>query len=79
MDEEQRDPETGQYTPRFSDDDILKLISELEPVGTAPIADEFDCSQPAAYKRLRTLEEAGDVTSEMIGGNRVWMLPSKSE
>lgn len=73
--DENRDPETGRYTARFSDEELLAFVASQEPIGTGDIADEFDCSQPAAYKRLQTLEESGDVASRMIGGNRVWMLP----
>lgn len=73
MDDEDRDPDTGRYTTRFTDEELLETVSEQEPVGTTFIADEFDCSQPAAYKRLKALEDADDLQSKMIGGNRVWM------
>ena len=73
MGDDRRDSETGQYTPKFTDEQLLHFIEDQEPVGTTVVADEFDCSQPAAYKRLKQLEEADRVTSKMIGGNRVWM------
>jgi hypothetical protein len=79
VDDEQRDPDSGKYTKRFSDAEVVDVVSDLEPAGTVNIAEELGCTQQSAYDRLRALEEAGDVTSEMIGGNRVWMLPSKSE
>lgn len=73
MDGENRDPDTGQYTARFADEELLEAIAEHEPVGTTAIADKFGCSQPGAYKRLKSLEDAGSVQSKIIGGNRVWM------
>jgi predicted ArsR family transcriptional regulator len=76
--EEDRDPETGKYTPRFSDDELREAVAESEPIGTTDIAEMFNCSQAAAYKRLRALEEAGVVTSKMVGGSRVWMSTENS-
>lgn len=72
MEDDQRDPDTGQYTPRFTDEQLLRFIEDNEPVGTGSVADEFECSQPAAYKRLTQVEEKGDVKSQMIGGSRIW-------
>lgn len=75
MDDGPRDPDSGKYTKRFSDAEIIDAVNELQPTGTVRIAEELGCTQQSAYDRLQSLEEAGDVTSQMIGGNRVWMLP----
>lgn len=73
MPDEPRDEDTGRYTEQFSDADILDLVSQQEPIGTGDVAEAFDCSIQAAYKRLRALEMSDELTSQMIGGNRVWM------
>jgi predicted HTH transcriptional regulator len=73
--DEHRDSDTGRYTPRFTDEEILEFVRQNEPVGTGTVANEFDCSQPSAYTRLSQLEDAGELTSKLIGGNRVWLAP----
>jgi len=74
VDEDRRDPETGRYTPAFTDDELLQALEEHEPAGTAELADIFDCSQPGAYQRLTQLEQKGLVASKLVGGTKVWML-----
>ena len=74
MEDDQRDPDTGQYTPRFTDEQLVQFIQTNEPVGTGVVADNFECSQPAAYKRLTELEETGEIKSDLIGGSRFWRL-----
>jgi len=74
--DEDRDPETGRYTLQFTDEELLTAVSVLEPAGTTEIAERFECSQPAAFKRLQQLEDAGEIRSKMVGGNRVWMTTS---
>jgi hypothetical protein len=71
--DEHRDPDTGQYTPRFTDERLVQFVEANEPIGTGAVADEFRCSQPAAYKRLSKLTETGEITTDLIGGNRIWM------
>jgi hypothetical protein len=71
--DEHRDPDTGQYTPRFTDEQLVQFVEANEPIGTSAVADEFECSQPAAYKRLSKLEETGEIKTDLIGGNRIWM------
>jgi predicted ArsR family transcriptional regulator len=74
VDEDRRDPETGQYTPDFTDDELLQALEEREPAGTVELADVFNCSQPGAYQRLTQLEEKGLIESKLVGGTKVWML-----
>lgn len=69
-----RDSETGRYTPDFTDDELLEAVKANEPAGTTELADIFNCSQQAAYKRLTQLEEDGSINSKLVGGTKVWML-----
>lgn len=73
-DDGQQDPETGQFTPRFSDQEILEIVEDQEPVGTADVSEELGCTRQAAYYRLSRLEEKGQVQKKKIGGNLVWMV-----
>ncbi|WP_141211939.1 transcriptional regulator [Halorubrum sp. Eb13] len=73
MTDDHRDPDTGKFSSRFTDEELVAAIDDLEPVGTSKIADYFDCSQQAAYQRLSNLEEEGNITSKLVGGARVWM------
>lgn len=68
------DNETGQFTTIYDDGDILDQLDPLAGVGTATVAEALGCTTTHAYRRLRTLEDEGDVTSLTIGGSRVWML-----
>lgn len=51
----------------------MQLVEANEPIGTSAVADECECSQLAAYKRLSKLTETGEITTDLIGGNRIWM------
>jgi len=74
VEDDQRDPDTGQYTPQFTDEQLLEFLDENEPVGTRAVAKEFECSQPAAYKRLAQLEKKDAIESQLIGGSRIWTI-----
>lgn len=67
-----RDENSGQYTESVSDDEILKYLAEANGAGTTDVADAFDYKQPTAYRRLKDLEEGGEVTSRKIGGSLFW-------
>ena len=73
MTDDRRDPDTGKFAPKFTDEELLAAIDDLEPVGTSEVADHFDCSQQAAYQRLSDLHEEGTITSKLVGGARIWM------
>lgn len=73
MTDDRRDPDTGKFSPKFTDEELLAAIDDMEPVGTSEVADHFDCSQQAVYQRLSDLHEEGDIASKLVGGARVWM------
>lgn len=77
MTNDRRDPDTGKFSPKFTDEELLAaiddMIDDMEPVGTSEVADHFDCSQQAAYQRLSDLHEEGNITTKLVGGTRVWM------
>lgn len=70
----QRDSDTGQYTPAHSNSDLLDYLATDGPAGTQAIADEFGYTQPTAYRRLRQLEQAGEVDSQRVGNALLWSI-----
>lgn len=42
---------------------------------TSEVADVLDASRNTIYKKLRVMEEDGEVTSRKAGGIRVWNTP----
>lgn len=69
-----RDEESGQFTESVSDDEILEFLAEENGAGTTDVAKAFDYKQPTAYRRLKSLEEDGLVTSRKVGGSLFWMI-----
>lgn len=68
----------GGREPVVSDDDILNVIRNSEdPVLSAKeISDEISIGSKGVYRRLRELEEEGQVVSKMVGRTRIWWIPS---
>lgn len=68
----QRDSDSGKFTETYSDDEILAFLREEGPTGTADVADRFDYEQPSAYRRLRRLQEDGEIQSQKVGNAMLW-------
>ena len=68
----QQDPETGKFSPVYDDENFLNALRELGQAGTGEIADLVGCSNDHAYRRLRSLQEEGQVKSRTIGGAKLW-------
>jgi response regulator of citrate/malate metabolism len=68
MDERERD-EGGKYVEEVTLDAVLAVFEETDlPVLTASeVADEVACSRPAAYNKLETLVERGDLHKKKVG------------
>lgn len=66
--ERERD-ESGQYVEQVTLDNVLDVFDRAEvPVLTASeIADELGCSRPAAYNKLETLVEGGELHKKKVG------------
>lgn len=73
-----RSSETGQYESEYSDVAFIKAIEALGGESASkPITDEVGCSYEAAYRRLRVLEERGEVASRTPpegGDTLIWRL-----
>ncbi|WP_157224710.1 winged helix-turn-helix domain-containing protein [Natronococcus occultus] len=67
-----RDEESGQYTETVTDEEIAEFVRNSNGLTTSEVADEFDYERPTAYRRLKSLEESGDVQSRKIGNSLLW-------
>ena len=68
----ERDPESGKLTERYSDEDFLEAVAELEPASTREIAEAVGCSRRNADVRLRKLEEANQIRMKKVGNSLTW-------
>lgn len=62
--------------PTVSDEEILEILREAsDPVlSTAEVSAELPIGEKGTYRRLKELEEAGDVMSKEIGHSLAWWL-----
>lgn len=67
-----RDDDTGRYSPKTNDTELVSYVNEHGPVGTQDVALAFGYSRSSMYRRLRKLEYEDKITSTMIGGSKVW-------
>lgn len=56
----------------YSEEDYIEAIRANAPATTQEIADAVGVTRQGADYRLRTLRDAGTVTSEKIGNTLVW-------
>lgn len=70
-----RDDDSGQYQEKYSTDYFLEAIESADGVvGTQDVADHVGCSYETAYKKLRSLEDSGSISSSKVGNARVWTV-----
>jgi len=67
---------TGRYTESVSLDDVLAVFTAVRgPVVTSgDVADACECSRETARRKLRDLEERGQVNSRKTAGRVVWWV-----
>jgi hypothetical protein len=66
--------QNGKYTETYPTGEFLGAIDDVDGVaGTQDVADAVGCSYETAYKKLRSLEDAGAVESEKVANARVWL------
>lgn len=64
---------SGQYVEQVTLNAVLHVFEEADvPVLTASeVADELDCSRPAAYNKLEKLVEQGELQKKKVGARAV--------
>lgn len=72
---ESRDENSGQYKPVYEDGDFIAAIRERDGMAsTRQVADAVGCDKDTAYRRLRSLTDAGDLDREDIGNTILWTV-----
>ena len=70
-----RSEESGRYTDTYSADAMLEAIQESGGLaGTSEVAAAVGCARDTAYKKLKKMEEEGQVGSRKVGGSLVWQV-----
>ena len=70
---ENRDEE-GQFSETYPDENFTSAVQSLDVASTQNVADEVGCSYDLAYRRLKALEDEGEVVSEEVGSAFVWTM-----
>lgn len=70
-----RDEETGQYTEEFPLSAFLEAVRKLDVATTNTVADAVGCSYDLAYRRLKELEDAGELEVTKVGNAFLWSEP----
>ena len=64
----------GRFAPKVPDERFFEALRELGGAGgTQEIADEVGCIYDTAYKRLRRLEDDGEVTRRKVANANLWV------
>lgn len=71
---DERDDESGKFTPTFPDAAFLSAIRERDGATTAEVADAVGCEYRSAYDRLHDLDDEGRVNVRKIGNTLLWTL-----
>lgn len=69
----ERDEESGQYTAAVDDDQLVEFLRDHKGAATRELADAFEYTRPAAYRRLTDLEDAGRVERREVGNSLLWL------
>lgn len=69
---DERDDE-GKFQETYPDSAFVKAVRALDVASTQNVADEVGCSYDLAYRRLKELEEEGNVESQDVGSAFVWV------
>ncbi|MDS0477910.1 hypothetical protein [Natrinema sp. 1APR25-10V2] len=66
--------ESGEYTKRVTDDEIVAAVRTHEPAATSEVGDEVGMTRQGADRRLRQLRDEGRVNSKKIAKSLVWFV-----
>jgi len=68
----EQDEETGKISQQYSDEQFIEVVKNSAPASTSEVAEGVGCSSDNAYRRLKSLEEAGRIGSKMAGNSLIW-------
>lgn len=70
---DERDADSGKFTPEFPDSAFLDVLLERDQGATTrEVADAVGCKYRTAHARLGDLEDEGRVSSRKIGASLLW-------
>jgi len=67
-----RDEYSGRYTREYPVFEFNEAVQKSDGLSTAEVADIVGCSSDLAYRRLKELEEDGEVVANLVGGSYQW-------
>lgn len=67
------------FVEKASDEDILNFIRTEEVVTTKEVAEHFEYHLQTARRRLKALEEKGELRKKDAGKRLVWWIPRDIE
>jgi len=69
-----RDDFSGRFTREYPVRQFKEAVVNSDGLSTQGVADKVGCSRDLAYRRLKELEERGEVRVERVGGSFQWFL-----
>lgn len=71
----ERDDTTGRYIDEYSRESFIEAIQALDGFATtSEVATHVDCIRETAYKKLKRMEQNGEVHSRASDGTLLWMV-----
>lgn len=67
------------FVEKASDEDILNYVKQEEVVTTKEVAEHFEYHLQTARRRLKGLEEEGELRKKDAGKRLVWWIPRDVE
>lgn len=65
--------DSGRYREEYPHEEFVAAVRDADGgAGTQDVADAVGCSYETAYKKLRALEDAGDLNHRKVGNARLW-------
>ena len=71
---DQRNDESGKFTPTYSATDFLDAIPQADPATTSNVGEIVGCKYRTAYQWLNDLADEGLVESQKIGNSLIWSV-----
>ena len=68
----ERNSETGQFDPTYSEGEFLEALEEADEGTTREIAEIVGCAYRTAYEYLTELESDGRANRRRLGTTSVW-------
>ena len=69
---DERDSETGQFDPTYSENEFLDALEQADDGTTSEIAEIVGCAYRTAYEYLTRLESDGRAKRRKLGTTSVW-------